>query len=88
MMYELVSVLGKKAYCLVGVSCEQLSVFCRFSTYKGEKLTSLALFPPLSFPLLRVHYAPLLTQLVGCWTPRVVGSIPGHANCFMWDNIL
>ena len=29
-------------------------------------------------------------QLVGCWThnPRDVGSIPGDADCFMWDNIL
>ena len=31
-----------------------------------------------------------MAQLVGCWTynPRVVGSIPSDANCFMWDNIL
>ena len=31
-----------------------------------------------------------MAQLVGCSTcnPRVVGSIPGDANCFMWDNIL
>ena len=31
-----------------------------------------------------------VAQLVGCWTynPRVVGSIPSDANCFMWDNIL
>ena len=31
-----------------------------------------------------------MAQLVGCWThnPRVVGSIPGDADCFMWDNIL
>ena len=28
-----------------------------------------------------------VAQLVGCWTynPRVVGSIPSDANCFMWD---
>ena len=29
-----------------------------------------------------------VAQLVGCWTPRVVGSIPVDADCFMWDNIL
>ena len=31
-----------------------------------------------------------VAQFVGCWThnPRVVGSIPSDANCFMWDNIL
>ena len=31
----------------------------------------------------------LVAQLVGCWThnPRVVGSIPGDADCFIWDNI-
>ena len=31
-----------------------------------------------------------MAQLVGCWTynPRVVGSTPSDANCFMWDNIL
>ena len=31
-----------------------------------------------------------VAQLVGCWThnPRVMGSIPGDADCFMWDNIL
>ena len=25
-----------------------------------------------------------------CWTlnPRVVGSIPGDADCFIWDNVL
>ena len=30
-----------------------------------------------------------MAQLVGCLTynPRVVGSIPGDADCFMWDNI-
>ena len=30
-----------------------------------------------------------VAQLVGCWTynPRVVGSIPSDANCFMWDSI-
>ena len=30
-----------------------------------------------------------MAQLVGCWThnPRVVGSIHGDADCFMWDNI-
>ena len=31
-----------------------------------------------------------MAHLVGCWThnPRVMGSIPTGANCFMWDNIL
>ena len=31
-----------------------------------------------------------VAQLVGCWTqnPRVMGSIPTGANCFMWNNIL
>ena len=31
-----------------------------------------------------------LAHLVGCWTnnPRVVGSIPGNAVCFMCHNIL
>ena len=31
-----------------------------------------------------------VAQLVGRWThnPRVVGSLPGDADCFMWDNIL
>ena len=31
-----------------------------------------------------------MAQLVGCWihNPRVVGSIPGDADCFIWDNIL
>ena len=31
-----------------------------------------------------------MAQLVGCWThnPRVVGSIPGDADCLIWDNIL
>ena len=31
-----------------------------------------------------------VAQLVGSWTynPRVMGSIPSDANCFMWDNIL
>ena len=31
-----------------------------------------------------------MAQLVGCWnhSPRVVGSIPTDANCFMWNNIL
>ena len=40
----------------------------------------------LVMPMLGSHVA----QLVGCWTynPRVVGSIPSDANCFMWDNIL
>ena len=30
-----------------------------------------------------------MAQLVGCWTrnPRVMGLIPGNADCFMWDNI-
>ena len=30
-----------------------------------------------------------MAQLVGCWTnnPRVVCSIPGDSDCFMWDNI-
>ena len=30
-----------------------------------------------------------MAQLVGWWThnPRVVGSIPGDADCFIWDNI-
>ena len=30
-----------------------------------------------------------MAQLVGCWThnPRVMGSIPGDANCFIWDDI-
>ena len=28
-----------------------------------------------------------VAQLVGCWThhPRVVGLIPGDADCFKWD---
>ena len=31
-----------------------------------------------------------MAQLVGCWTHnlRVMGSIPGDADCFIWDNIL
>ena len=31
-----------------------------------------------------------VAQLVGCWTynTSVVGSLPGDANWFMWDNIL
>ena len=31
-----------------------------------------------------------VAQLVGCWThnPRVVGPVPGDADCFMFDNIL
>ena len=31
-----------------------------------------------------------MAQLAGCWThnPKVMGSIPKDANCFMWDNIL
>ena len=36
-----------------------------------------------------IYNGSLVAQLVGCWThnPRVVGSIPGDADCFIWDNI-
>ena len=41
------------------------------------------------YNLARFSLVSLVAQLVGCWThnPRVVGSIPGEADCFIWDNI-
>ena len=47
-----------------------------FSSYKWEN------FEEQVTSNLGSHVA----QLVGCWTynPRVVGSIPIDANCFMW----
>ena len=58
--------------------------------FGSAKLCSPAIFETSFSYDKDIYYGSHVAQLVGCWTynPRVVGSIPSDANCFMWDNIL